>query len=81
MFDNSFAWWLFNLGVSLVWIAGSVVNGNYFLAAGGFIWLAVTTLIELPGTSSEEGSADTPDRGHHLIPPVRIYDDAGKPKS
>lgn len=81
MLSNSFAMWLFNLGISIIWIAFSVVNGNYFLALGGVVFIAVMTLIDLPGTSSEEGSADEkPDRGHLIIPPVRFYDD-DKPAS
>ena len=35
MIGNSFAWWLINFGVSILWIVGSIMAGTYFLAAGG----------------------------------------------
>jgi hypothetical protein len=56
VFDNSFTFWLVNFGISAAWLVGSIVTGNYFLAVGGAIYLAIVILIELPGTSSEEGS-------------------------
>jgi hypothetical protein len=58
---DSFTWWLINFGVSIIWIVASIMAGTYFLAAGGVIYIAVMMLIELPGTSSEEGSADDDD--------------------
>ena len=61
MLDNSFTFWLVNFGVSIAWIVGSIATHNYFLAAGGAIYLGIVMLIELPGTSSKEGSgADDP---------------------
>jgi hypothetical protein len=58
VFANSFAWWTFNFGVSVIWIAGSIATGNYFIAIGGFVYIAIMLLVELPQTSSEEGSAE-----------------------
>lgn len=66
MFDNSFSFWLFNLGVTAVWLTVSVVSGNYFMAIGAVFYLAFSMLVELPGTSSEPGSnedSDDPDDG------------------
>ena len=63
MFSSSFAWWMFNLGVTVIWIAGSVATGNYFIAIGGFVYVAIMMLVELPGASSEEGSAEEEDGG------------------
>ena len=64
MFNNSFTFWLVNLGISAAWLVGSVVTGNYFLAVGGAIYLAIMILIELPGTSSEEGSGGVDPTDH-----------------
>lgn len=67
MFDNSFTWWFVNFAISIIWLGGSIATGNYFLAIGGILYLGVMMLIELPGTSSEEGSNDpdneSPDDG------------------
>jgi hypothetical protein len=67
VFDNSFTFWLVSFGISAAWLVGSIVTGNYFLAVGGAIYLAIMILIELPGTSSEEGTGDNdptdPDSG------------------
>jgi len=57
---NSFSWWAINFGISAVWVAGSVASHNYFLAIGGIIYLGVMMLIELPDTSSAEGTAEEP---------------------
>jgi len=54
---------MFNLGVTVIWIAGSVATGNYFIAIGGFVYVAIMMLVELPGASSEEGSAEEEDGG------------------
>jgi hypothetical protein len=59
--SDSFTWWVINLGIALVWITVSVISGTYFLAAGGVIYIAVMMLVELPGSSTEEGSADEDD--------------------
>ena len=67
MFGNSFTWWLFNFGVALVWVAGALVSKNYFIAIGGLVYAGVTILMDLPGTSSEEGSAEGP--GRLIFPP------------
>jgi hypothetical protein len=56
--DNSFTWWLVNLAVTIAFLTASVVTGSYFVAIAGVIYLVVMMLVELPGTSSEEGSTD-----------------------
>ena len=67
MFSNSFSFWLFNLGVSILWLTGAVMTGNYFMGAGALFYLLFAMLVELPSTSGEEGSADedneSPDDG------------------
>jgi hypothetical protein len=67
MFENSFTWWLVNFMISAAWFAGSVMTGNYFLALGSLFYLAAMMIVDLPGASSEEGSADplneSPDDG------------------
>jgi hypothetical protein len=68
MFSNSFGWWLFNLGVTMVWLGGSIATGNYFLAAGALIYVLFTMLVELPDASSEEGSAEDEDIRRTLPP-------------
>jgi len=69
MFSTSFGWWLFNLGVTIAWLAGSIVTGNYFLAAGALVYVFVSMLVELPDASSEEGSAEDEDI-RPTLPPV-----------
>ena len=54
---NTFAWWFFNLGVTLVWLAIVVKSGSWFLALGAVVYLAIAFLVELP----EKGSTETPD--------------------
>ncbi|HVP04664.1 MAG TPA: hypothetical protein VMT90_03200 [Dehalococcoidia bacterium] len=61
MLRDSFSWWFFNFGVGLIWVAGAYASKNYFIAIGGLVYVAFAILIDLPGTSSEEGSADGPD--------------------
>ncbi len=51
---NSFAWWLINLGVTLVWLAIAVKSGSWYLALGVVVYLPIAFLIELPETSSTE---------------------------
>jgi hypothetical protein len=67
MFDNSFTFWLFNFGVTIIWLVGSIWTGNYFIAIGAVFYLAFAMLIDLPSTSAEEGSNDpeseSPDDG------------------
>lgn len=58
MFSDSFSYWLLNLGITLIWFIVAITSGNYFLAIGAFVYIAIAMLIDLPGTSSEEGSAD-----------------------
>jgi hypothetical protein len=63
VFSSSFGWWTFNLAVTFIWIAGSIATGNYFVAIGGFVYIALMMLIELPGASSEEGSGEEDEGG------------------
>lgn len=56
VFDNSFTWWLVNLTVTIAFLVGAVATGNYFVALAGVFYIAVMMLVDLPGTSSEEGS-------------------------
>ncbi len=55
---NSFAWWFFNLGVTLVWLAIVVKSGSWFLALAVVPYLAIAFLVELPETSSTEAPED-----------------------
>lgn len=61
MFSDSFSYWLFNLAVTVLWFIVSVTSGNYFLAIGAFIYIALAMLVDLAGTSTEEGSAQSDD--------------------
>jgi len=67
VFSNSFSFWLFNLGVSIIWLAVAVTTGNYFMGAGALFYLLFAMVVELPGTSADEGSSDpeneSPDDG------------------
>ncbi|HEY5641217.1 MAG TPA: hypothetical protein VIW01_14325 [Dehalococcoidia bacterium] len=60
---NTFTWWLFNLGVSLVWLAFVVKSGSWFLALAVIPYLAIAFLIDLPETSSTETPDDDSDEG------------------
>ena len=57
MFDNSFSWFLINMGISALWLAGAVATQDYFVALGALFFIGVALLIDLPASSSEEGSA------------------------
>ena len=54
---NTFTWWFFNLGVTLVWLAIVVKSGSWFLALGAVVYLSIAFLVELP----EKGSGEMPD--------------------
>ena len=60
---NTFTWWFFNLGVTLIWLAIAVKSGSWFLALGLVVYLAIAFLIELPETSSVETPDDDRDDG------------------
>ncbi len=60
---NTFTWWLFNLGVTLVWLAFVVKSGNWILALAVIPYLAIAFLIDLPETSSTETPDDDGDEG------------------
>ena len=61
--NTTFTWWLFNLGVTLVWLAIVVKSGSWFLALGAVVYLAIALLVELPETSSTEPRDDGRDEG------------------
>jgi hypothetical protein len=61
VFGNSFAWWVINTGIAIVWLVIAITSGSYFLAIGAVIFLAISFLLELPNTDSAEGSADEED--------------------
>lgn len=63
MFDNSFSWFLANIAISAFWLAGAVATHDYFVALGALFFIGVALLIDLPMSSSEEGSADDDDKG------------------
>jgi len=64
VFSDSFSYWLMNLGITIIWLVVAIMAGNYFMAIGAFIYIALAMLIDLPGTSTEEGSAERDDEGH-----------------
>ena len=61
--NTTFTWWLFNLGVTLVWLAIVVKSGSWFLALGAVVYLAIALLVELPETSGTEPRDDGRDEG------------------
>jgi hypothetical protein len=63
MFDNSFTWFLVNIAISAVWLAGAVATHDYFVALGAVFFIGIAMLIDLPGASSEEGSSDEDGKG------------------
>jgi hypothetical protein len=58
MFSNSFSWFLVNLAISVFWLAVAISTEQYFLALGSIFFIAIAMLVDLPASSSEEGSAD-----------------------
>jgi hypothetical protein len=58
MFDNSFSWFLVNIAISAFWLAAAVASRDYFVALGALFFIGIALLIDLPASSSEEGSAD-----------------------
>ena len=60
---NTFTWWFFNLGVTLVWLAVVVKSENWILALAVVPYLAIAFLIDLPGTSSTETRDDDDGEG------------------
>jgi hypothetical protein len=58
VFDNSFSWFLINIAISGFWLAAAVATHDYFVALGALFFIGVALLIDLPASSSEEGSAD-----------------------
>ena len=63
MFSDSFSYWLFNFAVLVIWLVVSITSGAYFIAIGAFIYIAFAVLIDLSGTSTEQGSADDHEKG------------------
>lgn len=58
MFSNSFTWFLVNIAVSAFWLAAALSTKQYFVALGSIFFLAMAMLVNLPDSSSEEGSSD-----------------------
>ncbi|HUF53919.1 MAG TPA: hypothetical protein VMR52_09130 [Dehalococcoidia bacterium] len=56
--SSSFTWWFINLGITLIWLAVGIKSENWFLAAGSLVYFAIAMLVDLPGTSAEEGTWD-----------------------
>jgi hypothetical protein len=63
VFDDSFSWFLVNIAISAFWLAGAVATHDYFVALGALFFIGVALLIDLPASSSEEGSADEDGKG------------------
>ena len=57
---DSFTWFAVNFGISVIWLLGAILSHNYFLAIGALVYAAVMMLIELPDSSSEEGTGEEP---------------------
>ncbi len=62
MFDNSFSWFLINLAISAFWLAAAIASHDYFVALGAVFFIGLAMLMDLPGASSEEGSAGEDDK-------------------
>jgi len=58
VFSNSFTWFLVNIAVSAFWLAAALSTKQYFVALGSIFFLAMAMLVNLPDSSSEEGSSD-----------------------
>ena len=63
MFDNSFSWFLINIALSVFWLVAAVATHHYFVALGALFFIGMALLIDLPASSSEEGSADDEELG------------------
>jgi hypothetical protein len=61
MFSNSFTGFLLSVAISAFWLAVSLSTGQYFIALGSIFFLALAMLMELPDSSSEEGSSHNDD--------------------
>ena len=58
MFSNSFTWFLVNIAISAFWLAAAISTKQYFVALGSIFFIAMAMLVDLPDSSSEEGSGD-----------------------
>ena len=58
MFSNSFTWFVVNLAIAAFWLAAALSTKQYFVALGSIFFIAIAMLIDLPDSSSEEGSSD-----------------------
>jgi len=59
--NNTFTWWLFNLGVTLVLLAIAVKSESWLVALVAAVYLAIAFVIDLPKTSSTETPDDEQD--------------------
>jgi hypothetical protein len=58
VFSNSFTWFVVNLAIAAFWLAAALSTKQYFVALGSVFFIAMAMLIDLPDSSSEEGSSD-----------------------
>ena len=58
MFSNSFTWFLVNIAISAFWLAIALSTKQYFVALGSIFFIAMAMLVDLPDSSSDEGSSD-----------------------
>jgi hypothetical protein len=58
MFSNSFTWFVINLAIAGFWLAAALSTKQYFVALGSIFFIAMAMLVDLPDSSSEEGSSD-----------------------
>ena len=65
---SSFTWWFINLGITFIWLAVGIKSENWFLAAGSVVYFVLAMLVDLPGTSTEEGSWDEADEDESILP-------------
>jgi hypothetical protein len=65
--SSSFTWWFINLGITFIWLAVGIRSENWFLAAGSVVYLAIAMLVELPGTSAEEGTWNEEDEDESVL--------------
>ena len=47
MFDNSFSWFLINMGISAFWLAGAVATHDYFVGLGALFFIGMALLLVL----------------------------------
>jgi hypothetical protein len=58
VFSNSFTWFIVNIAISAFWLAAALSTKQYFIALGSLFFIAIAMLVDLPDSSSEDGSSD-----------------------